>query len=145
MFRLKRTNRALERIAAALDRARRPALQLTGANIMFIVKDDAADVAYSITAPTVTDSEGHPVDPQPVLTFTVASDNDAAVSITPTDPANPVAGTVHFGAPGLANINVTASSGDTLVGSFGAQFTVTTGDPAAITGGTIAFDGLIES
>jgi len=45
-----------------------------------------------------------------------------------------------------SNINVTVSLLDgTVVGSFGAQFTVTAGDPKAITGGSIAFEGLIES
>ncbi len=112
---------------------------------MFIVKDDNPDVAYSVGSPVVTDAEGHALDPQPALTFTVTSDNPDAVAITPVDPSNPIAGLVHFGAPGLANVNVTASAGDALVGSFGAQFTVTTGDPASISGGTISFDGLTEA
>jgi len=58
------------------------------------------DVLYSIAPPVVTDSEGHPIDPPPVLTFTVVSDNPDAVAVTPDDPANPLAGSVHFGAPG---------------------------------------------
>jgi hypothetical protein len=54
-------------------------------------------------------------------------------------------GVVHFGAPGIASLNVQVSSGGNLLGSFGAQFTVTAGDVSAITGGTIQFEGLTES
>jgi hypothetical protein len=121
-----------------------------GGRFMFIVKDDNPDVGYTITAPTVTDAEGSPV-PAGSLTFTVTSDNANAVAVTP-DPTNPLAGTVHFGSPkadgtpDTANINVAVTdAAGTLLGSFGAQFTVTAGDPAKIVGGSIAFAGLTEA
>ncbi len=114
----------------------------SGGFLMFIVKDDHADVAYSITPPDATDAEGNPI-PGAALSFEVSSSDDAVVSITPG--ADPASGSVHFGSPGQAAINVNVKTGDTLLGAFGAQFTVTVGDPAAIAGGSIAFDGLIES
>lgn len=109
---------------------------------MFIVKDNNADVGYSITPPTVTDAEGNAVDAG-TLTFEVTSTDSNVVAITPTDQ---LTGSAHFGAPGVASVNVQVknAAGDVL-GSFGAQFTVTAGDPAAIVGGTISFDGLTES
>lgn len=133
---------ALERIADALEAINFRQLKKE-VKIMFIVKDDNPDVRYSIAMPTVTDSEGHDI-PDAVLTFEVTSDNADIVQITP-DAENPRSGDVHFGAPGLANVNVQVKSGDTLLGSFGAQFTVTAGDPAAISGGGISFAGLTEA
>lgn len=133
-------------IGLLLAKATKP--RLRGGIIMFIVKDDNPDVEYMITPPTVTDAEGSPVAISD-LTFEVTSDNATAVAVTPA-PANQLAGTVHFGSPNadgtpsLANINVkvTATATGTLLGSFGAQFTVTAGDPAAIAGGDISFAGL---
>jgi hypothetical protein len=117
---------------------------------MFIVKDDQADVPYVITPPTVTDAEGSPV-PAGSLTFAVTSDNASAVAVTP-DASNPLAGTVSFGSPNTdgtpatANINVAVTdAAGAMIGSFGAQFTVTAGDPAKIIGGSIAFTGLTEA
>lgn len=115
---------------------------------MFIVKDDTPDVNYSITPPTVTDAEGSPV-PASDLVFETTSDNPSAVQV---NPADQLSGTVHFGSPNadgspaLCNINVSVKNGaGTLLGSFGAQFTVTAGDPSAIVGGSITFEGLTES
>lgn len=117
-------------------------LSQIGGGLMFIVKNDNPDVGYHITAPNVTDAEGEPVDAG-ALTFEVSSDNEGVLAVAPADPLN---GSVHFGASGQANINVNVkNAAGTLLGAFGAQFTVTTGDPAAISGGTIAFDGLVES
>lgn len=106
---------------------------------MYIVKNDNPDVGYTLTY-SVTDSEGN-VLPNEETVAEVVSDNPDAVSV------DPASGTVHFGNPGLANLNATIKDADTgnLLGSFGAQFTVTTGDPAAISGGTIAFEGLTEA
>lgn len=109
---------------------------------MFIVKDNNPDVAYSITAPEVKDAEGNVI-ANASLGYEVASTDDTVVAVTPNDP--PTSGIVHFGNPGQATINVNVKSGDTLLGAFAASFTVTTGDPAAIVGGTISFDGLTES
>lgn len=108
---------------------------------MYIVKDDNPDVGYHL-AFTVTDAEGNPVDPG-TLNVVVTTTDPAVVAATPTDPMN---GTVHFGNPGLSTFQVTVEKSDgTVLGSFAADFTVTTGDPAAISGGTVTFDGLTES
>jgi hypothetical protein len=79
------------------------------------------------------------------LSYEVTSDDPDVVAIAPDDDADPLTGSITFGAPGLANINVTVSSGETMLGSFGAQFTVVTGDPASIVGGGITLEGLTES
>lgn len=107
---------------------------------MIIVKDDNPDVGYSITAPQATDSEGNPVDAGQ-LSFEVSSSDANVVALTP-DPNDQTKGTVHFGSPGQAAVNVNVMAAGKLLGAFGEQFTVTTGDPAAITGGGIQFDGL---
>jgi len=110
---------------------------------MFIVKDDNPDVAYSITAPAATDAEGNAI-PDAELSYEVSSSDDSVVQITP-NPDDAKTGTVHFGNPGQASLNVNVKTGDVLLGAFGAQFTVTVGDPAAISGGSIGFDSLTES
>lgn len=108
---------------------------------MFVVKADHPDVDFTITPPNALDSEGHQTDSP--LRVGITSDNDDAVSITSTVD-DELRGTVHFGNPGLANVNCTFWAGNTLVGSFGAQFTVTAGDPSTISGGSITFTGLSE-
>jgi hypothetical protein len=110
---------------------------------MFIVKTDNEDVAYSIVPPSATDKEGNAI-PEAKLDYDVQSDNSDVVSITPND-GDPLNGTVHFGNPGQANINVNISHKGNLLGAFGAQFTTTVGDPAAIAGGGISFAGLTET
>lgn len=108
---------------------------------MYIVKADNPDVGYVITPPTVTDSEGNPV-PVDSLVYETVSDNPDVLTVNTVDP---LTGTVHFGAPGVANINVQVKDVDgDLLGSFGAQFTLTAGDPATIVGGAITFEGLTE-
>lgn len=117
--------------------------KIQGGMFMFIVKDDNSDVGYQIMPGQVTDVEGNVIPGETILVLAV-SDNVDVVQLT-VDPTDPMKGTAHFGKPGTANINITESLADgSVVGSFGAQFTVTTGDPAAITGGTIAFEGLKE-
>lgn len=135
----RKTRRLLHRIIDLLEHR----IPLTGGQIVFILKDDNPDVGYSITAPEARDSEGNVI-PDANLSYEVSSSDDAIVSISPS-PDDPKSGTVHFGAPGQAAVNVNVKSGETLLGAFGAQFTITTGDPAAIAGGSIAFDGLTES
>lgn len=123
---------------------------------MFLVKADHPAVAYTITPPVVTDSEGNTV-PVTDLTFAVETSNSAAVAVIPDPPqddgtpGDPLRGTVSFGAPNpdgspsTAAITVLVSDGaGALLGSFGAQFTVTAGDPVGIVGGAIAFEGLVE-
>jgi len=111
--------------------------------LMFIVKDDHLDVPYTIAPAEALDAEGNVIADADLI-YAVTSDNPAVVEVTP-NPEDAKNGNVRFGSPGLANINVTVSFGETLLGSFGAQFTVTTGDPASISGGSISFDGLTES
>ena len=54
-------------------------------------------------------------------------------------------GSVSFGAPGVASVTatVTNAKGD-ILGSGAADFTVTTGDPAAVSDVKIAFSGITE-
>lgn len=111
---------------------------------MFIVKDDNPPVKYQITPGPVTDAEGNEIaDAQ--LSFAVVSDNPDVVAVA-ADQADARRGQITFGAPGNASVTVTVTlaQGQTL-GVFGAQFHVTTGDPAAMAGGTIAFEGLTEA
>ena len=117
--------------------------KLQGGDIVYIVKDNNPDVLYLINPGQVTDAEGNVIEGA-TLTFSPVSSDPNVVALTP-DPENPLRGIAHFGAPGTANINVTAALADgTIVGSFGSQFTVTVGDPAAMSGGSIAFEGLTE-
>lgn len=109
---------------------------------MYIVKADHPEIGFNLTF-KVTDSEGNVV-PDDSLIVMVESDNEDAVDITVDETGK--AGTVMFGNPGLANVNATVESKEgVLLGSFGAQFTVTVGDPAAIVGGALVFEGLTET
>lgn len=134
----------VDRILAVVDRLERlrpKTHKLEDAKFMFIIKADNPDVNYSLSF-QATDSEGNPVAAED-LDVSVTSDNETAVSVAP---ATSTGGTVHFGAPGFANLNaVVKNKAGTLLGSFGAQFTVTSGDPSAITGGQFAFEGLTEA
>jgi hypothetical protein len=106
-------------------------------DFMFIVQADNPAVGYSISF-VVTDSEGNVV-PTPPVTVEVTSTDTAVVAV------DTAAAQISFGSPGVASINVAVKDADgTLLGSFGAQFTVTVGDPSTIVGGTIAFEGLTE-
>lgn len=110
--------------------------------IMYIVKADNPAVGFEIMFDTF-DSEGNQV-PEDSLDIEVVSDNEDAVAVEFDESAQ--SGTVSFGNPGLANMNVTVKDANgELLGSFGAQFTVTVGDPASISGGDIVFDGLEEA
>ena len=105
---------------------------------MFIVKADHPAVPYTITPPQVTDSEGNPVAVDS-LDFKVETSNPEAVAVIPDPPA-------ADGTPSTAAVTVLVSDRATgsLLGSFGAQFTIPAGDPAAIVGGAITFEGLTE-
>ncbi len=110
-------------------------------DFMFVVKADNPSVNYSLSY-TATDSEGNAVADADLDTEVVSSDT-SVVSVSQTDNKS---GVVSFGSPGLASLNATVKKKDgTLLGSFGAQFTVTTGDVAAISGGAITFESLSES
>lgn len=115
---------------------------LGGIDFMYLVQADNPDVGFSVNF-TVVDSEGHEV-PADSYNVVITSDNEDAVLLDVDESG--VAGTAHFGSPGLANVNVTVEdlSGN-ILGSMGAQFTVVPGDPAAVFGGTIVFEGLEEA
>lgn len=125
-------------------------LHLVEALVMYIVKADQPDVPYQLSF-KVADSEGNPISDPQGLTVEFVSDNPAAVTLTP-DPTDQRKGTAHFespnadGTPSVAGLVATVKLEDgTVVGSFGAQVTVTVGDPAAIQGGTLVLEGLTEA
>lgn len=110
---------------------------------MYIVRNSQPDVPFHINA-VALDEEGEQV-PDERLLFQVQSSDSDVVSVALG--SDGVSGVAHFGRSGTASIVVSVSARSTgeILGSFGAQFTVTTGDPAAISGGTIVFEGLTES
>jgi hypothetical protein len=135
----------LQRWVEAVERGSRPETQVKQGAFMFIVQDSQPDVKFTLTAPVVEDARGNPITPQPALTAAVVSDapDVGAVTFDPTT----LSGSVAFpGKEGTANINATfTDDADKLVGSFGAQFTVTAGPATQIVGGSIMFEGLTEA
>lgn len=135
---LDRMERKLDKIIRMLRGSQQP--HLSGGKFVIVVKDDNPDVAYDVQDLVVTDSEGQVID-HPNLTFSIESSDPNVVQITPNDAAS--TGTAHFGAPGQANVNLNVMDGEgNLLGALGAQFTVTAGDPKAITGGSLKFGEL---
>lgn len=122
---------------------------LKGGRFMIIVKDDNPDVRYAVGGFTVTDAEGSPV-PGAQVTVKVESDNPSAVAVT--EDASPApgsgSGSVAFGSPNpdgspsQATVTAKVMFGDKVVGLFTETFGVTAGDPAAIVGGAMTFEGL---
>jgi hypothetical protein len=108
---------------------------------MFIVKDDNPAVNFSLVLGDVTDAEGNKV-PDAQLDVAVESSNPDAVTVS-FDSASK-SGSVSFGNPGVASVTATASNNGKILGSGAADFTVTVGDPAAITSVALNFDGLTE-
>lgn len=119
---------------------------LEGVNIMYIVKADNPAVGFSIDLSNlqVKDSEGHVI-ADPNVEVLVESDNPAAVSVEHSEDG--LSGTLTFGDPGDAAITATIHDADSdkTLGVFGAQFHVTTGDPASMSGGSIHVEGLTEA
>lgn len=115
-----------------------------GVKIMFVVPDDQADVAFSITpASDVLDSEGNVISPAPHLNYALASSDDAVLTVVPG--ADEFSGTLHFGGPGIGSLTVTVTLDDgTVMATAAANFTVTTGNPASVQGVGIAIPGLTE-
>ena len=111
--------------------------------ILFKVADDHQDEPFSIEVGGVTDAEGQPIPDASGLTVAVASSDDSVVGVSFDEASN--SGSVHFGAPGVASVTATVSNakGD-ILGSGAADFTVTTGDPAAVSDVKFAFAGLTE-
>jgi len=108
--------------------------------VNYIVKDDNPDVGFSVTVGGVTDAEGQPI-PDAQVTVEVSSTDASVLAVTSNEDGK--SGTVHFGDPGQASINVSAKSADGTVLATGSDgFTVTVGDPAAIASISTSFDGL---
>jgi hypothetical protein len=106
----------------------------------YIVKDDNPDVGFAVTVGDVTDSEGQVI-PDAQLSFEIASSDESVLAVTVNEDGK--SGSVHFGAPGVAAISVQVKDASRhVLGSGGDNFTVTTGDPAAISSVTTSFEGL---
>lgn len=111
---------------------------------VFKVANDHQDETFSISIGGVTDAEGEPLPNQDGLTVDVKSSDDAVVAVS-FDPTSKT-GVASFGHSGVASLtaSVTNAKGD-ILGSGAADFTVTTGDPAAVSDVKIAFSGLTEA
>jgi len=121
---------------------------LKGGHFMIIVKDTNPDVRYAVGGFTVVDAEGSTV-PGAVVDVTVESDNPSAVAVTPDAPTpGSAAGSVKFGSPNpdgspsQATVTAKVMLGAKVVGLFTETFAVTAGDPEAIVGGAMTFEGL---
>lgn len=110
--------------------------------IMFIVKDDQAPVNFSVALGDVTDAEGNTI-PDAQVDLEVLSSDDSVLSLSFDSAAR--SGVVSFGNPGVASLTAKVSSGGNILGSGAADFTVTVGDPAAISSVALNFDGLTEA
>lgn len=110
---------------------------------VFKVKNDHQDESFSIAIGGVTDAEGEPLPDASGLAVAVESSDPEVVAVN-FDPASN-SGSVHFGRSGVASLtaSVTNAAGE-ILGSGAADFTVTTGDPAAVSDVKIAFSGLTE-
>lgn len=110
---------------------------------MFIVADDNPDVSYSVSIGEVKDAEGNVIaDPQGI-SVEVESSDESVVAVTEAEDGK--SGTVSFGSPGQATLtaNVKDVNGE-LLATGAASFTVTTGNPASVSGVGLAFAGLTE-
>lgn len=107
----------------------------------FIVKNDNPNVRFAIDVGDVTDAEGE-VLPDESVRLEISSTEPEVLAVT-VDPDGR-AGEVTFGRSGQASFNVQAfgpNSNEPLA-SGSAGFTVTTGDPSAVSAITPVFDGL---
>jgi hypothetical protein len=110
---------------------------------VFKVANNHQDEPYSIAIGGVTDAEGESLPDTKGLTVEVTSSDEAVVAAG-FDPSTN-SGVAHFGTSGVASLNavVKNANGD-ILGSGAADFTVTTGDPAAVSDVKISFSGLTE-
>lgn len=110
---------------------------------MFKVADDNQAESFSINIGGVTDAEGHPIADVSGLSVAVESSDPEVVEVS-FDAASK-SGTLSFGAPGVASVtaSVTNAKGE-ILGSGAADFTITTGDPAAISDVSLTIPGLTE-
>lgn len=134
---------AIHDLAAAIRESRPDPI---GGELMFVVKDDHPPVKVHFGDVTAKDAEGHNVD-NAELVFDLQSSDVDVLDVTP-DPDNGDGKhfEVAFDSPGLASLEGTIKTSDgVLLGTRGAQFTVTAGDPASIDGGDIVVEGLTET
>lgn len=110
---------------------------------VFKVSNDHQDEPYSISIGGVTDKEGEPLPDTKGLIVEVTSSDEAVVAAGFDPTTN--SGMAHFGRSGVASLNAVVKNarGD-ILGSGAADFTVTTGDPAAVSDVKIAFSGISE-
>lgn len=110
---------------------------------VFKVKNNHQDEQFSISIGGVTDAEGEALPDTGGLTVEVLSSDPEVVSVEFDSSTN--AGVARFGHSGVASLtaSVKNAAGD-ILGSGAADFTVTTGDPAAVSNVAIAFGGLTE-
>jgi hypothetical protein len=110
---------------------------------VFKVANDHQDEPFSISIGGVTDAEGEPLSGTDGLTVDVKSSDDSVVAVSFDSSAN--SGVVSFGHSGVAALtaSVTNAAGD-ILGSGAADFTVTTGNPAAVSDIKLSFGGLTE-
>lgn len=110
---------------------------------VFKVANDHQDEPFSISVGGVTDAEGESIPDASGLTVAVSSSDEDVVGVS-FDPSTK-SGSVHFGHSGVASVtaSVTNAKGE-ILGSGAADFTVTTGDPAAVSDVRLAFAGLTE-
>jgi hypothetical protein len=110
---------------------------------VFKVADDHQSESFSIAIGGVTDAEGQPIADTSGLDVKVESSDENVVSVS-FDPDSK-SGSVSFGSPGVASVTATVTNkkGD-ILGSGAADFTVTTGDPAAISDVKLEFSGITE-
>lgn len=110
---------------------------------LFKVTNDHQDEPYSISIGGVTDAEGETLPDTKGLTVEVTSSDEAVVAAN-FDPSTN-SGVAKFGKSGVASLNASVKNakGD-ILGSGAADFTVTTGDPAAVSDVKIAFSGITE-
>lgn len=112
-------------------------------HFVFKVADDHQQEPFSISIGGVTDAEGQPIPDASGLSVNVESSDESVVAVEFDEATK--SGSVSFGAPGVASITatVTNAKGD-ILGSGAADFTVTTGDPAAVSDVNLSFAGLTE-
>lgn len=112
-------------------------------NFVFKVANDHQSEPFSISISGVTDAEGEALPDTKGLTVDVKSSDDAVVAVSFDSATN--SGVASFGRSGVASLtaSVTNAKGE-ILGSGAADFTVTTGDPAAVSDVKLAFGGLTE-
>jgi hypothetical protein len=135
----------LNRIAAAIENTQQPAppAKLGGIKFVFKVQNNHPAESFSLNISGVTDAEGEPIADPSGLISTVESSDPSVVGVT-FDPATK-SGEISFGTSGVASVTASVSNAaGEILGSGAADFTVTTGDPAAVSDVSLSFPNLTE-